>query len=161
MKEKGTNSFSLFNGKERFKGRTVYNGKPTREWLGKEDSMSPTAGINSIFLIAMIAAWEDRDVMMADVPNAFIQTNMPDGNECVIMKITGVLVDIIVLINPEKYNRYVVYKKGRRVLYLKVLQAIYGMLQSALLWYELYSKSLKDMGFIINPYDLCVANSMI
>ena len=25
------------------KGRTVYNGKPTREWLSREDTMSPTA----------------------------------------------------------------------------------------------------------------------
>ena len=31
------------------KGRTVFNGKPTREYLGKEDSASPTASMELIF----------------------------------------------------------------------------------------------------------------
>ena len=28
-----------------------------------------------------------------------------------------------------------------------------------MLWYELYSSTLTDMGFELNPYDLCVANA--
>ena len=27
-----------------------------------------------------------------------------------------------------------------------------------MLWYETYAGTLKDMGFILNPYDPCVAN---
>ena len=34
------------------KGRMVYNGKPTREWLTREDSASPTAALESIMLTA-------------------------------------------------------------------------------------------------------------
>lgn len=34
-------------------------------------------------------------------------------------------------------------------------------MKSALLWYELYSTTLTDMGFVVNPYDQCVANKMI
>ena len=30
-----------------------------------------------------------------------------------------------------------------------------------MLWYELFSGTLKDMGFMLNPYDPCVANAMI
>ena len=30
------------------KGRLVYNGKPTREWLSREDSTSPTASLESV-----------------------------------------------------------------------------------------------------------------
>jgi hypothetical protein len=56
------------------KGRLVYNGKPTPEWLSRENSASPTASLESIFLTAIIDAKEVRDVMTADVPNAFIQT---------------------------------------------------------------------------------------
>ena len=40
-------------------------------------------------------------------------------------------------------------------------RALYGSAQSALLWYELYSNTLKGMGFELNPYDLCVANANI
>ena len=66
------------------KGRMVYNGKPTRKWLTREDSASPTAALESIMLTAVIEAHEGRDVMCADVPNAFIQAEMPeiqDGEE--------------------------------------------------------------------------------
>ena len=47
------------------------------------------------------------------------------------------------------------------VLYLRVLRALYGCLESALLWYNLYSSTLVNLGFVLNPYDLCVANKTI
>ena len=58
------------------KGRMVYNGKPTREWLSKEDTSSPTATLESIFLTTTIDANEGRDVMTMDIPNACIQTEL-------------------------------------------------------------------------------------
>ena len=42
-----------------------------------------------------------------------------------------------------------------------VLKAIYGMLQSALLFYQQFRKDLEEYGFIFNPYDPCVANKMV
>ena len=38
---------------------------------------------------------------------------------------------------------------------------MYGCVQSALLWYELYTTTLKDIGFEVNPYNMCVANAEI
>ena len=146
------------------KGRMVYNGKPTREWLSREDSASPTAAHESVQLTGVIDAREERDVMCGDVPNAFIQALIPnaekDGNERVIMKITGVLVDMLVQLNPEMYGPYVVYENGRKVLYVQVLRALYGMLQAALLWYKKFRSELEEEGFKFNPYDPCVANRM-
>ena len=43
---------------------------------------------------------------------------------------------------------------------MKVLQVIYGCLESAILWYNLYVTTFKGMGFKLNPYDLCVANKI-
>ena len=63
------------------KGRMVYNGKPTREWLSREDSASPTAALESIMLTAVIEAYERRDVMTVDIPNAFIQMEIPEREE--------------------------------------------------------------------------------
>ena len=51
--------------------------------------------------------------MTADVPNAFIQTVMPkpkDGQAWVMMKITGVLVDMLVQLKLDLYGPYVVYE---------------------------------------------------
>ena len=39
--------------------------------------------------------------------------------------------------------------------------ALYGYLESALLWYELWSSTLLNIGFVLNPYDMCVANKEI
>lgn len=130
------------------KGRMVYNGKPTREWLSREDSASPTAAQESIMITAVIDAKEHRDIMTADIPNAFIQTKMPDpehGEDRVTMKITGVLVDMLVQLNPELYGPFVVYEKGRKVLYVQVLKAIYGMLEASLLWYKLFRTQLEEV----------------
>ena len=46
----------------------------------------------------VIDAKEKRDVMSADIPNAFIQAEVPTGKdeEKMIVKITGKLVDILV-----------------------------------------------------------------
>ena len=119
------------------KGRAVYNGKPTREWLSREDSASPTASLESIMLTAIIDAFEGRDIMTCDIPNAFIQARMPppkNGEDRVIMKITGVLVDLLVKIAPETYAPYVEIENGVKVLYVELLRALYGMLIAAILW---------------------------
>ena len=96
------------------KGQMVYNGKPTREWLTREDSASPMAALESIMLTAVIDTHEGRDVMCADIPHTFIQAEMPDisdGEERVTMKITGVLVDMLVQLSPKIYGPYVVFEK--------------------------------------------------
>ena len=90
----------MFLGEKRdgtVKGRMVYNGKPTREWLSREDSASPTAALKSIMLTALIDAHKAHNIMTCNIPNAFIQALMPEveeGDERVMMKITGVLVDM-------------------------------------------------------------------
>jgi hypothetical protein len=66
--------------------------------------------------------------------NAFIQVLIPEiqvGEEPV-MKNVEVLVDMLVELNPELHGPYVVYEKTRKVLYVQVLRAIYGILEAAL-----------------------------
>ena len=65
--------------------------------------------------------------MTTDIPNAFIQALMPiikDGKDRVMMKITGVLVNLLVNINPELYRPHVVFENKGKVLYVHVLRAI-------------------------------------
>jgi hypothetical protein len=146
------------------KGRMVYNGKPTREWLSREDSTSPTAALESIMLTAIVDAKEDRDVMTADIPNAFIQAELPNlgpDDERVIMKITGVLVELLVNMSPEVYGPYVVMDKHKKVIYVQVLRGLYGMLISGIIWYTKLRNDLEGNKYIFNPYDPCVANKIV
>jgi hypothetical protein len=96
--------------------------------------------------------------------NAFIQAYLPKkepGEDRVVMKITGVLVDMLVDISLELYRPAVVLENRKKVIYIEVLKAIYGMLEAALLWYKTFRKDLEDIGFIFNPYNPCVANKKV
>ena len=107
----------------------------------------------------MIDSYEGRYTAIADVPGAYLHAEMPQ-DKLVLLKLKGQFVDIMCQVNPE-YKQYVRYEGKTKVLYLKVLRAIYGCLESALLWYSLYSSTLQGMGFTLNPYDLCVANKIV
>jgi hypothetical protein len=60
-----------------------------------------------------------------------------------------------------KHKPFVVVENGQEVLYVRLIKALYGCVKSALLWYELFSSTLQTMGFVLNPYDRCVANCTI
>jgi hypothetical protein len=112
----------------------------------------------------VIKAKEERDVLTCDIPNAFIQVYLPKkepGEDRVVMKITGVLVDMLVDINPELYRPAVVLENCKKAVYVEVLKAIYGMLEAALLWYKTFRKDVKDIGFVFDPYNPCVANKKV
>ena len=139
------------------KGRSCFNGKVQRGLYTKEQTASPTVSQDAFFLTCLIDALEGRSKAITDVKGAYLNAKMKDE---VIMKIIGPEVDLFCQLDPS-LREYVITEKGRKVLYTQLDKALYGCVQSALLWYELYSTTLKEMGFKINPYDLCVANANI
>jgi hypothetical protein len=71
-----------------------------------------------MLLSCIINAKEERDVAVIDIPNEFIQTRVENEEDMVIIKIRGVLVDILVQIAPDIYKSYVTTdKKGMKQLY--------------------------------------------
>ena len=73
------------------KGRLVYNGKGTRSWVSREDKSSPTVLNESLMLTCAVDAYEMRDVMTLDIPNAYIQAEVPKmkRGERIVMKVRG------------------------------------------------------------------------
>ena len=119
----------LLTGKKdgKMKGRQVYNGKPTREWVSKENKSSPTVMNKALIITSLVDAHEDWDVMGSDVPNACIQVILPEnkeGSDRFCMRIVGELVYYLIEIAPETYSKYVVMERNRKVLYVVVLKAI-------------------------------------
>ena len=80
----------------------VYNGKPTREWVSKENKSSPAVNNEALVITSMINANEHRGVMGSNVPNTFVQVDLPEkeGSEQVCMKIVGELVEYLAEIAP-------------------------------------------------------------
>ena len=108
-------------------------------------------------MILLIDAMENRVMGCGDIPGAYLQAKMRDF---VVLKYTGESVDILCKVNPE-YENFVTIENGKRVIYLRLLKALYGCLQSGVLWYELFSGVLKKQGFKINPNEPCIANKII
>ena len=69
---------------------------------------------------------------------------------------------MMVIVNPGIYHKYVTYSPTCiPMLYVLINKSLYGLVKSVILFYEKLSKDLKDMEFVINPYNPCVANKMI
>ena len=143
------------------KGRNCADGRKQRDFTEKWESSSPTAKLESILITAVIDAHEGRDVVTTDIPNAFIQTRVDNPEDRVIMRFRGRLVNYLCSIAPEIYKPYVVVENGKRVLYCETLNAMYGTLKAAILFYKKLVKDLQGIGFECNPYDICVMNRMI
>ena len=141
----------------KIKGRTCADGRKQRGLYTKEETASPTISNDSMFALLALSAAERRKIVTWDVEGAYL---LADQDDYVLLKFTGESVDIMCQVDP-KYKDFVCYENGRKVLYLQLLKALYGTLKAALLWYELYVSKLQGMGFVLNPYDLCVANKVI
>jgi hypothetical protein len=146
----------------KIKGRTVAGGNKQRDYISKEDASSPTVTTESVLLSCIIDAEEKRDVAVIDIPNAFVQTRVEDEKDMAIIKLRGVLVDILVALAPDVYKSYTTTdKKGSIQLLVQCQNALYGTMVASLLYYRKFTKSLTGIGFELNPYDPCVANKTI
>ena len=147
------------------KSRACIDGRPQKNYVSKEDISSPTPVPDSVFLTGVIEAKEGRYVYCMDIPNAFVQADYPPpdpGEPRTVIILTGVLVDLLLEIARATYEPFVTFdQRGRRVLYMIVTRAIYGMIESPMLWYQKLTKDLKEYGFVVNPYDACVANKVV
>jgi len=144
------------------KAREVAGGNKQRDFVSKEEASSPTAATESVMLSCAIDARERRQTAVIDIPNAFIQTKVEREKDRAIVRIRGLVADMLVEIAPEVYSKYVTKdKRGNSELIVICLNAIYGTMVAALLFYEKFTNSLKSKGFVKNPYDPCVWNKIV
>jgi hypothetical protein len=101
-------------------------------------------------ITAFLDAKKGRDVMTTNIPNAFVQMEIEekDIGKRTIMKIRGQLVDMLVDIALEEYQDFIWYEGSYKVLYVQMKKALYGMLQSSLLYYKRFQKDLEEIGYL-------------
>ena len=143
----------------KIKGRGCADSHKQRAYIMKEDSTAPTVSTEAVFLTAVIDAMEGRNMVVLDVPGAFMQAEI---DELVHIRFTGAMVTLLLEIDYEMYKDYVIVEKGERVMYMELLKALYGTLRATRLFLQKLSKQLIDeWGFTPNKYDDCVVNKMI
>jgi hypothetical protein len=128
--------------------------------VAKEEATAPTVTSKAIFIQCTIFAHERQDVTSCDIPGAFLQADNPDF---VLMHLDGILAELMVKVAPKLYRKYITTNaKGKPVLCLQLEKAVYGMMKSALLFYQKqWVADLTSLGFTINPYDPCVASKIV
>ena len=127
-------------------------------YMEKDESASPMVSIKAIFLKTTIEAKERREVAAVDPLGAFLHAI---NDKDVIMFMQGRLAELMVMVAPQAYLKFISFEKGQKVLHVKVHKVLYGMLKSALLFYQKMQSDLEEMGFEVNPYDPCVANKIV
>ena len=142
----------------KIKGRTVADGRKQRDLYSKAEVSSPTLSLEGFLSTLVVDAAEERHKAIADVAGAFLKADMKDD---VIVKLQGPAVDALLKVNKNKYQNYIVKQEKTKVLYVKLLKAMYGTMQAPLLWYTMFVNALKEEGFKINPYNNYVANKNI
>ncbi len=116
----------------------------------------------AVMLTCVIDATKKRDVVVVDIPNAFIQTVVEDKKDRAFICIRGLLVVILGSIAPDVYGPYVtVGNKDEKQLLVQCLTALYGTMVALLLYYKKFVKCLKLNGFRLNPYDPFMANKQV
>ena len=140
---------------DKLKARLVAGGHLQDKTIYSDnETSSPTVSTSSVFMVAAIAAKEKRHVATIDFTGAYLNADM---KRQVLMMFDPVLTQLIIEIDPN-YKQYV-GASGK--LTVKLEKALYGCIESARLWYDLIFSKLKGLGYVENPYDLCVFNKIV
>jgi hypothetical protein len=124
------------------KVRVCADGRKKREGSTKSDATSRTVTLESVLITATIDAHEGREVAIIDVPAAYLTADMDDE---VFMRLRGRLAELMVKTAPEIYRKYIyVGSDNKPVLYVKLQNALYGCIHSALVFYKKLLKDLED-----------------
>ena len=99
---------------------------------------------------------EKRDVVTVDIPGFFLQAKSKDNPT---LRLDGQMAEALVEIDSS-YKKFITFKgkKQHPVIYGRAEQNIYGTLDAAMIYCQIFSKYVVDvLEFELNPYDACVA----
>jgi hypothetical protein len=137
------------------KGRLVGGGhRQDRSMYTEEDTYAATVATHHLFCIASIAGAENRVVVTVDIVGAYLNAEM--NRDDIYMHIKPDLASYFFDLKPEWKE----FANDDGSFDVQVLKAIYGCIESAHLFTEHATNSLKKIGFVANPYDPCILNKV-
>ena len=138
---------------EKMKARLVADGRKQDRAM-YPDNNSPTVAMRSLLMCLLIGAKEGRKAMKIDIGGAYLNAEMT-GEE-VLMELDVTLADIVCKFLPDLLP----YSDNGKLI-VRLDKALYGCVQSAKLWYQKLTNTLKGIGFVPNAVDHCVMNKTI
>lgn len=139
---------------DKIKARLVANGKQQDRNLWTDRS-SPTAMLESIMAVLVVAGHERRHLAGLDIGSAFLEADWI--GEPVHIIIEKMLSTILV----HEYPELKTYRRSDGTLVMRLLKALYGTLIASKLWFDKLTGVLRRLGFANNALDECVMNKTV
>ena len=136
---------------ERLKARFVAGGNlQDRSLYEPAEISSPTVSTSSVFLLASIAAAQNRKVVTIDVQSAYLNAHITSKR--VYIRVEPSIAAIMTQVSPDMTQ----FMNPDGSIIVKLNKALYGCIESAALWYEHLTKTLAQAGYVPTKSDPCV-----
>ena len=107
------------------KGQFCADDRKQQVTMEKDEPVSPTIGLDSVFITTTFKSAEGREVAIVDLPCAYLSADMVDKEEA-LMVLQGPLADLMARTSPEVYYKFITINTlGRKLLYVKLQKALY------------------------------------
>ena len=133
---------------DKVKARVVAGGnQQDKSIYTLDETSSPTVSTAAVAITVAIAANEGKHVITMDVETAYLNKKMIDDKP-VYMKI-GPLITAILSRLDSNFEKY---QDGNGAVIVRLDKALYGCIESAVLWYEDLKATLEADKYQANPY---------
>jgi len=112
---------------------------------------SPTVPIEVAMLQLASAIKERGNVETFDIPCAYLNAKLHKDKQQ-IMRFGKDIADLLVKVDPEAKR----FRQTDGTILVQVQRALYGFPESAKLWYEYLSATLKNAGYTVSPSEPCL-----
>lgn len=137
---------------DKVKARLVAGGnQQPRDVYRSDETSSSTVRTPSILSIIAISAAKDLKITVTDITGAYLNASLPSSRN-IVMKIQKEVVDILKTEIPT-IIKYIDYTGA---IYVSVTKAIYGLIESGVLWNQHLTNTLINIGYEQIKSDRCV-----
>ena len=132
------------------RGRWVGGGNEQERDEVLAERVSPTARGTTHSILMGIAGFEGRQLLVGDIPSAYLQAEHVPANGKPVYIIADRYVTRLIVESMPEYQNFV---RPNGTMILKVKKAMYGLVESAWLWYKEFEKHLLELGYNVSSCD--------
>ena len=137
------------------KARVVAGDYQDKSIYTLDETSSPTVSIVAVFITVAIAAKVGRHVITMDVETAYLNAKMID-DKTAYLKIGPPITAIL----SQLDSNFEKYQDGKGAVIVKLDKALYGCVESAVLWYKDLKATLEADKYQVYRCDLCEFNKV-
>ena len=134
----------------KIRGRWVEGGHQQQREESLAERVAPTARGATHNILMTIAAFEWRQLLVGDIPSAYLQADHVPANGKAVHIIADRYTTRLIVESMPEYTSFV---RPNGTMILKVEKAMYGLVESAWLWYKELGRHLVNIGYTVSSSD--------